>query len=126
MFNGVSSQGVCTNSVLIMVSSFIMTSSGDNASSDASSSVLNDRKNTKCTKTPKKNYSSSFPISAAKALYDIKPFNGQCSHYIETSQLICIANQLTGFYMMGTLAVKGLMISDNLFQTTFNMNSNSP
>ena len=28
--------------------------------------------------------------------------------YIETSQLICSANQLTGFYMMGTLAVKGL------------------
>ena len=28
--------------------------------------------------------------------------------YIETSQLICRANQLTGFYMMGTLVVKGL------------------
>ena len=28
--------------------------------------------------------------------------------YIETSQLICSANQLTGFYMMGTLVVKGL------------------
>ena len=27
----------------------------------------------------------------------------QCSHHIETSQLICSANQLTGFYMMGTL-----------------------
>ena len=34
--------------------------------------------------------------------------NGQCSHHIETSQLICPANQLTGFYMMGTLAVKEL------------------
>ena len=35
-------------------------------------------------------------------------FNGQCSHHIETSQLICRANKLTGFYIMGTLAVKGL------------------
>ena len=33
----------------------------------------------------------------------------QCSHHIETSQLICRANQLTGFYMMGTLVVKVLM-----------------
>ena len=35
-------------------------------------------------------------------------FNDQCSHHIETSQLIFRANQLTGFYMMGTLVVKGL------------------
>ena len=39
-------------------------------------------------------------------------FNKKCSwiikrqgyHHIETSQLICRANQLTGFYMMATLA----------------------
>ena len=30
------------------------------------------------------------------------------SHHIETSQLICSVNQLTGFYMMGTLVSKGL------------------
>ena len=36
-----------------------------------------------------------------------EPFNNQCPHHIETSQLICRANQLTGFYMMGTLVVKG-------------------
>ena len=36
------------------------------------------------------------------------PFNDQCSHHIETSQLICSANQQTGFYMMGTLVVKRL------------------
>ena len=36
------------------------------------------------------------------------PFNDQCSHYVETRQLICRANQLTGFYMMETLAVKRL------------------
>ena len=31
--------------------------------------------------------------------------NDQCSHYIETSQLIFRANQLTGFYIMGTLGM---------------------
>ena len=36
-------------------------------------------------------------------------FNDQWSHHIETSQLICSANQLTGLYMMGTLVVKGLI-----------------
>ena len=39
---------------------------------------------------------------------NINPFNDQCSHHIETSHLICSANQLTGFYMMGTLVVKRL------------------
>ena len=34
--------------------------------------------------------------------------NDQCSCYTETCQLICRANQLTGFYIMGTLVVKGL------------------
>ena len=34
----------------------------------------------------------------------IKLFNGQCSHRIETSHLM-------GFYMMGTLAVKGLSVA---------------
>ena len=29
-------------------------------------------------------------------------------HHIETSQLICSANQLTGFYVMKTLVVKRL------------------
>ena len=42
-----------------------------------------------------------------------QPFSDQCSHHIETSQLICSTNQLAGFYMMGTLIVKGL-ISRNL------------
>ena len=35
-------------------------------------------------------------------------FNDQCPHHIETSHLIFSANQLTGFYMMGTLVVKWL------------------
>ena len=33
----------------------------------------------------------------------------QCSSHIETNQLVCSANQLTGFYMRGTLVVKGLI-----------------
>ena len=41
------------------------------------------------------------------------PFNDQCSHHRETSQLICSANQLSGFYMMGTLVVKKLKRSEN-------------
>ena len=38
------------------------------------------------------------------------PFNDQCSHHIETSQLICRTNQLAGFYMIGTLVIKGLSL----------------
>ena len=34
------------------------------------------------------------------------PFNDQCFHHIETIQLICTANQLTGFYMMGKLTLE--------------------
>ena len=33
----------------------------------------------------------------------------QCFPYIETSQLICIASQLTGFYMTAALAFNGLI-----------------
>ena len=43
-----------------------------------------------------------------KSAKNIQPFNDQCSHHIETSQLICSADQLTGCYIMGTLVVKGL------------------
>ena len=35
--------------------------------------------------------------------------NDQCSHHIETSQLIFRANQLTGFYVMGKLVAKALI-----------------
>ena len=33
----------------------------------------------------------------------------QSCHHIETSQLICSANQLVGFYMMATLAFNALI-----------------
>ena len=35
----------------------------------------------------------------------------QSCYHIETSQLICSANQLTGFYMMATLVFNELRIS---------------
>ena len=35
-----------------------------------------------------------------------------CCPHIETSQLICTANQLTGFYMMATLAFNGLTLNE--------------
>ena len=38
----------------------------------------------------------------------LQPFNDQCPSHLETSQLICRANQLTSFYMRGTLVAKGL------------------
>ena len=38
----------------------------------------------------------------------LKPFNDQCSHHIETSQLIA-------FFMIGTLVVKGLKMMKNAF-----------
>ena len=34
-----------------------------------------------------------------------QPTNDQCFPHIEISQLTCLANQLTGFYMMGKLLV---------------------
>ena len=37
-----------------------------------------------------------------------QPFSDHYSDHIETSQLICSANQLIGLYMMGALVVKGL------------------
>ena len=47
------------------------------------------------------NFFPSFAIGTGRV-------NKQCSRHIETSQLICSANPLTGFYMMGTLVVKRL------------------
>ena len=41
-------------------------------------------------------------------LYFSSPIKCQCCPHIETSQLICTANQLTGFYMRATLAFNGL------------------
>ena len=37
----------------------------------------------------------------------VNPLNAKC-HHVETSQLICAANQLAGFYMMTILAFNGL------------------
>ena len=37
------------------------------------------------------------------------------SHYIETYQLICTVNQLTGFYLMETLVIKGVTSGEASF-----------
>ena len=40
----------------------------------------------------------------------VNPFYCQCCPHIETSQLLCSANQLTGFYRKATLAIIGLIL----------------
>ena len=41
-------------------------------------------------------------------MFKVNPLTTNVPHHIETSQLICTADQLTGFYMMGTFIVNGL------------------
>ena len=43
--------------------------------------------------------------------FNTLPSKCQCYPHVETSQLICTANQLTGFYMRATLTINGLMIT---------------
>ena len=54
-----------------------------------------------------------FKSIESKSQYQADPQTIKCQFcpHIETSQLICIANQLTGFYMRATLALNEL----NLF-----------
>ena len=40
----------------------------------------------------------------------VSPIKCQCCPHMETSQLICFANKLTGFYMRATLAFTGLSV----------------
>ena len=54
------------------------------------------------------NKDSSISLNEDKHFKEVLTFNDQCSSHIETSELICRANQLTGFYVRGTLTVKGL------------------
>ena len=49
------------------------------------------------------------------------PFNDQCSHNIETSPLIFRTNQLTDFYMLGTLVVK--VLNRLIITKTYSINS---
>ena len=49
----------------------------------------------------------------------INPLNASVDPHIETSQLICTANQLTGFYMRATLACNGLSMQSPGFEQTF-------
>ena len=45
-----------------------------------------------------------------------QPIKCQCCSHIETSQLICTTNQLTGFYMRATLAFNELMAKYDSFE----------
>ena len=47
--------------------------------------------------------SQNFVENVAEYLVSINPLTTNVPHQIETSQLICIANQLTGFYLMGNI-----------------------
>ena len=51
-------------------------------------------------------------ISKRNAKYLMQSYC-QCCPYIETNQLICTANQLTGFYVRATLAFNGLNSRQN-------------
>ena len=53
---------------------------------------------------------------------DINSIKHQSCHYIETSQLICRANQLTRFYVMGTSAFNGLSCLTRDFTSVENRN----
>ena len=51
--------------------------------------------------------------------FNTLPSKCQCYPHVETSQLICTANQLTGFYMRATLTLNGLMSRVNQVHTLF-------
>ena len=71
------------------------------------------------------NKDSSISLNEDKHFKEVLNFNDQCSSHIETSELICRANQLTGFYVRGTLTVKGLssLRRNNFILAQFNVNS---
>ena len=51
-----------------------------------------------------------FPVNFEFYISKAQLIKRQICHHIETSQLIYPANQLTGFYMMTTLAFNGLTL----------------
>ena len=54
------------------------------------------------------------PKSLIVILFEIlNPLKTNVPYHIETSQLVCNGNQLTGFYTMGTLVFKGLNTSQS-------------
>ena len=50
-----------------------------------------------------------------------QPIKCQCCPHIETSELICCANQFTGFYIRATLALNGLNQIIYLFRGCFDI-----
>ena len=51
--------------------------------------------------------SNTFKLITSDIPYN---FHDGGTYYIETSPLVCFANQLTGFYMIGASAVRDLMM----------------
>ena len=49
---------------------------------------------------------------------NVEPIKCKCCPHIETSQLVCCENQLTGFYMRAALAFNGLRKVSKNFQIT--------
>ena len=47
------------------------------------------------------NYMENLEDPTTRLRWSFNPWTISVPHHIETSQLICIADQLTGFYMMG-------------------------
>ena len=45
---------------------------------------------------------------------NLNPFQSSVVFQIETSHLICIGNQITGFYIKCNIRLKGLIISNSL------------
>ena len=60
-----------------------------------------------------KNLNTWFVVKGILARF--YPIKHQCCPHIEISQLICYANQLTGFYMRATLAFNGLISHSIIF-----------
>ena len=58
---------------------------------------LNDDHSSQFKKCSKLSTSGQYKVSY------LNPLTTNVPNHIETSQLICIANQLTGFYMMGNI-----------------------
>ena len=58
------------------------------------------------------NWKVAYGVLVLDSLLKYQPIKCQCCLHIETSQLICTSNQLTGFYIRLSLAFTGLIIKD--------------
>ena len=52
-------------------------------------------------------------VESGNRMFHVNPLNCHCCPHVETSQLICKANQVTGSYMRATLTFNGLKSNRN-------------